>query len=769
VEVFVPDLIGKSLSRYHILEQLGEGGMATVYKAFDTRVETDVAVKVIRTEKFTPEVLARALKRFEREAKALARLTHPNIVKVMDYGEYENRPYLVMPYLPGGNLKQLLKERGRLNWQEAVKLLLPIAEALDYAHSQNIIHRDVKPSNILLTERGQPMLTDFGVAKILEEEATIDLTGTGMGVGTPEYMAPEQFQAKSVDRRADLYSLGVVFFEMVSGRKPYTADTPAAVIWKQASEPLPRPKQFVPELPDGVEKILLKALAKKPEDRYQSMDEFAAALEKIGTRDQSPVISKKVTSEKPKEKRIDAKRAIDQHAPPSSPRRVERPVQPARFGWKRWVPIVVLVAILGIGLIVGGGLLLKMSQQGQGLLGGQATKTAAPTFTPIRTSTLFATVTPTATLPPILTPTSITNSGQGKIAFISCGGSDQIYTINPDGSELNQLTDNNTYSFGGLNWSPDGRAIGYTYNFGYNDYTKIDIIDANAGSNKIVSDLSPIYGYQPIWSPDGKQLIFIGTKPQEYGIYLINPDGSGKIRLASSGSNPIWLPDGSKIVFNDQRNLYMINPDGSGKTQLADDVYSYHNFALSPDGSKIAYVDNPNSVTKQQDLYVINLNSLEKTRLVTDVGGSFAWSSDSLKIAFVDRWIGQTNKQDLYVINADGSDKTQVATGSWFSYTWSPVGHILEYVADNDSGGLSTSLNVYNLNLGETTALTSENGGYITNVSWSQDATELVFVIYDYWSNKGNAYLINIDGSNKRLLTNNVGCIKGASWFPSRP
>ena len=160
------NLIGQSLGRYHILEQLGEGGMATVYKAYDTRLETDVAVKVIRTENLTLGTMERALKRFEREAKALARLTHPNIVKVTDYGEYEGKPYLVMEYLPGGTLKERLGKP--MPWQEAVRMLIPIAEALDFAHSQNMIHRDVKPSNILLTQRGQPMLTDFGIAKILD-------------------------------------------------------------------------------------------------------------------------------------------------------------------------------------------------------------------------------------------------------------------------------------------------------------------------------------------------------------------------------------------------------------------------------------------------------------------------------------------------------------------------------------------------------------------------------------------------------------------------
>ena len=272
------DLIGQYLGRYHIIEQLGEGGMAVVYKAYDTRLETDVAVKVIRTDTLAPSVLGRTLKRFEREAKSLARLTHANIVKVSDYGEYEGHPFLVMPYLPGGNLKERLK-KGGLPWPEAVHLLIPIARALEYAHQQGVIHRDVKPSNILITESGDPMLTDFGVAKVMEDEATVDLTGTAMAIGTPEYMAPEQATSKSIDHRADIYSLGIVLYEMVTGRKPYVADTPLAVLFKQASDPLPRPRQFAPTLPNKVEQIILKALAKKPEDRYQTMGEFATALE----------------------------------------------------------------------------------------------------------------------------------------------------------------------------------------------------------------------------------------------------------------------------------------------------------------------------------------------------------------------------------------------------------------------------------------------------------------------------------------------------------
>jgi len=254
--------------------------MATVYKAFDTRLETDVAVKVIRTDNLAPNVLDRVRKRFDREAKALAKLTHPNIVKVTDYGEHQGVPYLVMPHLPGGTLKERIR-RGRTPWREAVQLLAPIARALEYAHKQKIVHRDIKPSNMLVTETGAPMLSDFGVAKVLSDsDETHELTGTGMGVGTPEYMAPEQFQGQA-DARVDIYALGVVLYEMVTGRKPYIAETPAAVIIKQATEPLPRPNRFAPDLPASIEKILIKSLAKAPKDRYQNMGDFALALERL--------------------------------------------------------------------------------------------------------------------------------------------------------------------------------------------------------------------------------------------------------------------------------------------------------------------------------------------------------------------------------------------------------------------------------------------------------------------------------------------------------
>jgi serine/threonine protein kinase len=273
-------LIGQNFGRYQILEQLGEGGMATVYKAYDSRLDREVAIKVIRRDAFPPDQIDMLLKRFERESKSLARLSHPNIVGVLDYGEHEGSPYLVMEYLSGGTLKEKLGKP--LPWRESIQLILPIAHALEYVHDRNIINRDVKPSNVLMTEKGQPMLTDFGLVKIFGDEAkdSTNLTSSGSGLGTPDYMAPEQWTGEPTTQ-SDLYSLGVVLYEMITGYRPYTADTPAGVLLKQATEPLPLPKRYIPDLPEKVEAVLLKVLAKQPKDRYADMHTFVNELQNL--------------------------------------------------------------------------------------------------------------------------------------------------------------------------------------------------------------------------------------------------------------------------------------------------------------------------------------------------------------------------------------------------------------------------------------------------------------------------------------------------------
>ncbi len=282
------NLVGQNLGRYHIIEPLGQGGMASVFKAFDTTLERNVAIKIIRTDKKEGTEQNEFLKRFQREARALAQLDHPFILKVLDYGEQEGIPYLVMPFVQGGTLKEKM---GRpMPYGEAAALLAPIAQALDYAHRRKIIHRDVKPANILITESNTPLLSDFGIAKMLESGESTQLTATGVGIGTPDYMAPEQWMGKA-DSCTDIYSLGVVFFQMITGRLPFIAETPAAVLIKHMQDPLPRASSLVPNLPEAVEQVLFKALAKEPQNRFQDMRAFADALGKLALGTQESLLT----------------------------------------------------------------------------------------------------------------------------------------------------------------------------------------------------------------------------------------------------------------------------------------------------------------------------------------------------------------------------------------------------------------------------------------------------------------------------------------------
>ena len=273
------DLTGITIERYKIVRELGRGGMAVVYRAVDTMLDRNVAVKMILTEDASREKSEKLLKRFNREAKTLASLSHPNIVKVLDYGEYESMPYIVMEFIAGGALKAKMGKP--IPYAEAAAMLVPVARALQHAHQQKIVHRDVKPENILINDSNQPMLSDFGILKFVDVEESQGLTGTGKIVGTPAYMSPEQIRGREVDGRSDMYSLGIVFFEMVTGRKPYNANTPIELSMQHLHDPIPKAKQFVRDLPLEVDQIIARSIAKNPEDRFPNMAAFAQALEKL--------------------------------------------------------------------------------------------------------------------------------------------------------------------------------------------------------------------------------------------------------------------------------------------------------------------------------------------------------------------------------------------------------------------------------------------------------------------------------------------------------
>jgi len=263
---------GLTIGQYRLIEPAGSGGMAVVWRAYHPRLERYVAIKFLSPQYATDPMF---LERFQREARAVSRLEHPNILTIYDYGEQDGWTYMVSPFIGGGTLSAQLR-RGPWTVEEAVAVLEPLASALDYAHGEGIVHRDIKPSNILFTDRGRLVLSDFGIARILE--ASTLLSHAGLIVGTPMYMSPEQADGQPAGPASDLYSLGVVAYEMLTGRPPFTAETPLALLRAHIDKPLPPPRTINPDLSDAAESVLFKIMAKDPAHRFRSGAAFVDAL-----------------------------------------------------------------------------------------------------------------------------------------------------------------------------------------------------------------------------------------------------------------------------------------------------------------------------------------------------------------------------------------------------------------------------------------------------------------------------------------------------------
>jgi serine/threonine protein kinase len=270
----------KTIARYEIQSEIGRGGMAVVYLANDPSFERKVAIKLVSVNLQENPVF---LSRFEREARLIARIEHPAIVPVYDFGEQEQRPYLVMRYMAGGSLSEKIDGQ-IMPLEEAAKIISQIAPALDAVHARGVVHRDLKPANILFDDFGNAAIADFGIAHL--NDATVDLTGSAL-IGTPAYMSPEQVQGeRELDGRSDVYALGVILFAMLTGQSPFRATTPMSVALKHLTEPIPSILSQRPDLPASVELVLNKALAKDREMRYSSASEMARALQSTVT---SPV------------------------------------------------------------------------------------------------------------------------------------------------------------------------------------------------------------------------------------------------------------------------------------------------------------------------------------------------------------------------------------------------------------------------------------------------------------------------------------------------
>ena len=637
--------VGDTIGPYKIISHVGQGGMATIYKAYQTTLDRYVALKVIHPA--LKEDRSFVL-RLQREATVIAKLSHPNIVAVYDFREHEGAPFLVLQFIEGKTLKEVLKAQ-KLNKQQILNIICPVADALTYAHSRGVLHRDVKPSNILIDNEGHVYLTDFGLARIAQSSEST--ASQEMMIGSPHYLSPEQAKSEPVDVRTDVYSLGVILFEMFTGRVPFSAETTYATILAQINDLPPAPRSLNPKVPLAVEQVLLKSLAKNPKDRYASIREMMRAIENAvrGPREEDePAAPIPLIEYKPAPgiglPRVLA-RGGDKTKQPNSG-------APAASKGRPWLPLAAaLVAIIALLVCIAMVLLAILFPPA---LPGVPTPFLVTLTTPTRgavavpSTTLAGAAVPTALSTPAQSPTrapaTLTAPAppaatglRGKIAYsVVTGNAPEqrtIYIADVDGTEAHPVVEFALWPA----ISPEGARIAY--------YRMKDeglyVANIDGGSpRKIV----PGEVCCAQWSPDGKRVMYLQGKLKagDTKIVIVNPDGTGKTEI-TPGFNPSWAPDGNRLVYP----------------------------ACQPN-------------TTQCGLYIYDLRSGKATMITRDDGKTPQWSARSDKIVYqADSGQGYTN---VFVVNPDGTGRTQLTfrRGNTGQPVWSLDGNSVFFRSDQD-------------------------------------------------------------------------------------
>lgn len=439
----------EKIGRYVIKSELGRGGMATVYRGYDPRFEREVAVKVLPPELLHSDPQFRF--RFEREAKIIASLEHPSIVPVYDVGEESDQPYFVMRFMGGGSLSDRI-ESGLHTIEESIRILEKIAPGLDEAHSKGIVHRDLKPSNILFDGKGVPYISDFGIAKITEAQAG-GVTGSAI-IGTPAYMAPEQATGEaSIDGRADIYALGIIIFEMLTGQQPYQADTPMGVAVKHITEPVPHILKVNPQLPAWIEMVISTAMAKDKNDRFSTAVEMIDTMKAFVRGDASAataVIKNKTTI---KTKPVEYNKTVAASTKKKS-------------SFSIWAGMGIFLVLA---VMLGGGFFLFSKLNSPPLVPTSETP-ADVLFTATTQSEIEATEAPVivVTEPPVITEIPAATETPSTPGLPVIGGADKIafqrnndiWIMNMDASDPIQVTTDGIAKFN-LQWLNDGKTLLY--------------------------------------------------------------------------------------------------------------------------------------------------------------------------------------------------------------------------------------------------------------------------------------------------------------------
>ncbi len=589
------ELIGKRFGNYEITELVGRGGMASVYRAFQLSMNRTVALKVLPKQFLNDD---NYMQRFNREVQIVSQLEHRSIVPVHDYGEEDQQPYIVMRYMSGGSLDDMLKT-GPLTAEQMVDILAQIGPALDYAHSKNVLHRDLKPSNVLLDDNGGAFLTDFGIARILgETSGTITTQGV---VGTPAYMSPEQAQGQPLDNRSDLYSLGIMMFELMTGRRPFDADTPYGVAVQQVTTAPPSPRSFNEMISPAFEQVILRLLNKNREDRYPDaatlLSAAQSAVKQPNLHDTQPGIRPpKITSDitapiTPPDVFIQPIAAVNQPIQTPPPYTPSPSTPPPYTGQSvhSSQPVMPVVqeerkANLFLNLLVGGGLGcgLLVLIVGLGWLGINALTEYQNRIAADETAAVTETATEVGTRTSIPRSTLDPTSQAAMNERLGTGTPD---LTNPTATEFTQL---GTRPLPTL--LPEFRGLNDSLIYVAELDGNIDIYRRSLLANTINRlTTHEAMDTAPSASPDGNWIAFISNRSGQWNLFMMSNIGGGVTQLTDNdvpNLAPVWSPDGEWIVYTSDTNgddsfdLYRIRPDGTDQTLIyaSDERISCPNF-----------------------------------------------------------------------------------------------------------------------------------------------------------------------------------------------